>query len=118
MVFVPSSGLWSELDDCLWDAPSDLLSKHALLPEYTAALPNSDFDIGRLAQFFKGTLDIPDMAWGHIIDELKAVKEKSREYCDSREDLIRELYRRLSNANDSVPPNGESIRLVIIPLVV
>ena len=55
-----------------------MISRHPLKALYANAFSNQEIDVNRLATFFQGTLGVPNIAWIHIIAELKAVKEKPR----------------------------------------
>jgi len=55
---------WTCQGFCFWDAPDYLISTRPLLPYL------SRFNTTILTAFFQETLDIPDVSWGNLSDEL------------------------------------------------
>ncbi len=80
LIFVPpwksSSASWEEPDNCLWDAPSDFITKVPLKEIYVSSFQDLDVELDRMAGFFRGILDIDDIDWRDVISELEELKRQ------------------------------------------
>lgn len=67
LIFVPSwksmPASWKKPDECLWDAPGDFITKVPLKEIYVSEFQNLSVELDHVAEFFSGTLDIPDIDW-------------------------------------------------------
>jgi hypothetical protein len=71
---------------CLWDAPEYMTTKHALLP----ALSHLNNQI--LTSFFQETLEILDVSWDDLLDELFAISVEGQPDVENIRDIYRRLY--------------------------
>ena len=92
---------WTYSACCLWDAPDYLTTKWALLPSL------SHLNTPILTVFFQNTLNIKDVAWSDLIEELDdGIKAKDEP--DIK--VVQDIYLRLQKmAVDLGPGNLESI---------
>jgi hypothetical protein len=67
---------WKELNECLWDAPSNLITKVPLKEIYISSFQDLDVELDHIAGFFRRTLDIDDIDWLDVISELKELKRQ------------------------------------------
>jgi hypothetical protein len=78
LIFVPTwksiPASWKAPNECLWNAPSDFITKVPLKEIYVSSFQGLDFELDHIAGFFRGTLDIDDIDWVDVIDELKELK--------------------------------------------
>ena len=94
LIYLPQyddeEGEWTDADQCLLDAPRDLLFKHPIDARYRAAFPGRD--LNTLAQFLGNTLDIAKCSWEILVHDLKAMQD-----CDLSDfDRIRPRYEYLN----------------------
>jgi hypothetical protein len=98
LLLAPPSGRprsWTYSDYCLWDAPDYLTTKWALLP----SLAHLNTPI--LTVFFQNTLDIKDVAWSDLIEELgEGIKAKGKP--DIK--VVRDIYLRLQKMSVDLDP--------------
>jgi hypothetical protein len=91
LILAPSSqgrlSSWTYSYRCLWDAPDYLTTKSALLPSL------SHLNTTILAIFFVNTLNIADVSWKDLIDELKVMKAKG--IPDTK--IMQDIYLRLQS---------------------
>jgi hypothetical protein len=86
-VFVPTpdpgSFAWSKPEACLWDAPSYMQSKVPLMARYSST-PNKSFP----ARFFQEILQIKNVTWKELIEELKFLRTlRDRVYFENVKDI-------------------------------
>lgn len=79
---------WKEPDECLWDAPSDFMTKVPLKEIYVSSFQDRGVELDHIAGFFRGTLDIDDIGWVDVIDELEELKLQPT----IRREGVRQLY--------------------------
>jgi hypothetical protein len=92
-VFVPTpdtgSFAWSKPEACLWDAPPYMQSKVPLEARYSST-SNKSIPAG----FFQEILQIKNMTWKELIDELKLLRTlRDRVYFED----IKDIYLRLNS---------------------
>ncbi|KAF5532469.1 hypothetical protein FMEXI_12426 [Fusarium mexicanum] len=68
--YTEESSAWTELDNCVWDAPYDLESVYSLKSGYKRR-GLSDEDIGNIENLFLGTLGIHNISAEGIVSELE-----------------------------------------------
>lgn len=68
-----------------------MIRKKPLSALYKTAFANNEVDIDRLGIFFQRTLEIPNLSYTDIIEELKAIKEQPA----IRLETVRQLYQLL-----------------------
>ena len=105
LILAPSSGerprSWTHSAYCLWDAPDYLTTKWALLPSL------SHLNTPILTVFFQNTLDIKDVAWSDLIEELdEGIKAKDKPDIKAVQDIYLRLQKMLV---DLGPGDLESI---------
>lgn len=98
--------IWANPKDCLWEAPSGMISKYSLQQMYESM--SSEENMGFLTFLFRDILEIRDVTWGDVVDELKALKEFGYEEFD----LPRQLYGYLSASTNSC---STDLRFVELP---
>ena len=79
---------WEEPEKCLWDAPSDFITKVPLKEIYVSSFQDLDVELDHVAGFFHGTLDIDDIDWLDVIFELEELKLQPT----IRSEGVRQLY--------------------------
>lgn len=74
-IFVPESEVhgssWAEPQDCLWDTPIPIVTKHTLAGAYKSVFSPSDDSLATLERFFVSTLGIPTCTWEHVVAEIR-----------------------------------------------
>jgi hypothetical protein len=92
LIFVPpwksKPASWEEPDECLWDAPSDFITKVPLKEIYASSFQDLDVELDHMAGFFRGTLDIDDIDWLDVISELEELKRQPT----VTGEVVRQLY--------------------------
>lgn len=111
-MFVPAgnggNAVWEQPSSCRWDAPEYLTVAYPLRARYLAAFAGSDVNVDKLGLFFQRTLDIPDLSWQDIIDELSALKKSPQ----IKGNVVRQLYELLDDKHYVVSPDEGKIRQV------
>lgn len=78
LIFVPQwksePAFWTDPDECLWDAPSDFMTKVPLKEIYTSFFHDLSAALERMEEFFRDTLKIDDIDWLDVIEELTELK--------------------------------------------
>jgi hypothetical protein len=78
LIFVPQRNslpaLWTEPNECLWDAPIDFMTKVPLKEICASSSSNLRTELGHMTEFFRWTLNINDIDWPDVIDELEELK--------------------------------------------
>jgi len=85
---------WATPEDCLLDAPADLLHRYPVDTLYYQVfrdLPVAAGDLGAVKLLFRDTLGIPTLSWRDYVEELRFLRD---EKC-SDFDLIEAQYKRL-----------------------
>ncbi|KAH1752035.1 hypothetical protein LV164_008598 [Aspergillus fumigatus] len=72
----PYDAAWAGLEQCLWDAPPNMISKYSL--KYVFEQVVGEGQLEHLSQFFRHTLSIPDASWSDLTGELV---ERSQNHC-------------------------------------
>jgi hypothetical protein len=110
LIFVPPwksmPASWKEPDECLWDAPSDFITKVPLKEIYISSFQDSDIELDHIAGFFRGTLDIDDIDWLDVISELEELKRQPT----IRGERVRQLYGILSEKSTTGEANKQEMR--------
>lgn len=110
LIFVPPwksmPASWKEPDDCLWDAPSDFITKIPLKEIYVSSFQNLDFTLDHVADLFRGTLEIPDIDWPSVIAELEELKLQPT----IKGEVVRQLYSILLEKLQSPEVDRQEIR--------
>ena len=79
LIFVPQwnsyPAMWTEPNECLWDAPGNFITSVPLKEIYTSFY-NLSTELGHLIGFFREILNIHDIAWPDVIDELQELKSQ------------------------------------------
>lgn len=92
LIFVPPGNSipasWNKPNECLWDAPSDFVTKVPLKEIYVSAFQDLDVELDNMAGFFRGTLDIRDIDWLDVISELEELKRQPT----TTGEVVRQLY--------------------------
>lgn len=86
----PYDAAWAGLEQCLWDAPPNMISKYSL--KYVFEQVVGEGQLEHLSQFFRHTLSIPDASWSDLTGELV---ERSQNHCVDF-DQIFHMYKYLS----------------------
>ncbi|KAB8254531.1 hypothetical protein BDV32DRAFT_132200 [Aspergillus pseudonomiae] len=96
-IFVPElqeddsyDAAWAGLENCLWDAPPNMMSKYSLKYVFEQIVNESQLE--HLSRFFRHTLSIPNASWSDLTGELV---EQSQNHCVDF-DQIFDMYRYLS----------------------
>lgn len=80
LIFVPQwkskPASWTKPNQCLWDAPSDFMTKVPLKEIYTSSFHDLSTELGHVTEFFRETLGIDDIDWLDVIDELEELKRQ------------------------------------------
>ncbi|GAB1207249.1 hypothetical protein APSETT445_005962 [Aspergillus pseudonomiae] len=94
-IFVPElqeddsyDAAWAGLENCLWDAPPNMMSKYSLKYVFEQIVNESQLE--HLSRFFRHTLSIPNASWSDLTGELV---ERSQNHCVDF-DQIFDMYRR------------------------
>jgi hypothetical protein len=82
---------WAFPRECVWNAPQELRSKHALKYLYEPILATDSANLSYFKQFFSATLKIADSTWKTYLQELRALKADD---CDDT-DIISGIYKAL-----------------------
>lgn len=105
--FIKESGeaLWVYPDECVWQAPIDMISKKPLM----ALCRNRYFDSTistsetSLTQFFHTTLKIPDTKATDLVIELLEIKISTKpEYLANVPNIYRQIYEMSRNNSEEV----------------
>lgn len=92
LIFVPPwksmPASWKEPDECLWEAPSDFITKVPLKEIYVSSFRELDVEPDHMTGFFRGTLGINDIGWRDAISELKELKRQPT----IRGEVVQQLY--------------------------
>ncbi|GAB1197743.1 hypothetical protein APSETT444_007046 [Aspergillus pseudonomiae] len=82
-IFVPElqeddsyDAAWAGLENCLWDAPPNMMSKYSLKYVFEQIVNESQLE--HLSRFFRHTLSIPNASWSDLTGELV---ERSQNHC-------------------------------------
>jgi hypothetical protein len=80
LIFVPQwnyfRALWTKPSECLWDAPGDFITSVPLKEIYTSSFYNLSTELGHMAGFFRETLNVHDIGWAYVINELEELKRQ------------------------------------------
>jgi len=90
-----------------------MISMKPLGALYRTAFANKGVDIDGLSIFFQRTLRIPNLAYTHIIEELKAIKEQPA----ARLETIHQLYQLLHQLHQGDSTIADETRQVATPLL-
>ncbi|KAK3941989.1 hypothetical protein QBC46DRAFT_257257 [Diplogelasinospora grovesii] len=94
-IFVPAQkghdARWANPDDCLWEAPPDMMSKYSLKHLYAPLLGGDQMEL--LSRFFQQTLSIPGASWSDLTAELEELRDSGCEDFDR----IQSLYEYLND---------------------
>ncbi|RYP79682.1 hypothetical protein DL769_002822 [Monosporascus sp. CRB-8-3] len=88
---------WVSPSECLWDAPDNMISMKPLKPLYQAAFAGTRFDLDELEGFFHKVLQVQDLTYAHIIDEIMTLKRRHKHAVDLQ--TLRQLYEKLHEAS-------------------
>jgi hypothetical protein len=97
---------WAKPQECLWEAPDNMMTMWPLRALYSKAMANTKVEMDGLRQFFQGTLRIPNISYTHIIEELKAISKEETVSLDT----VRNLYQLLQEEHRADPIISESLR--------
>jgi hypothetical protein len=97
---------WRAPDECLWDAPSDFITQVPLKEIYKCSCQNLGVELDHVAAFFRKTLDIPDIDWPDVIDELDELKLQPV----IKGEVVRQLYRILFASSPIPEDDSQEIR--------
>lgn len=94
-ILVPyeESSVWTKVSECLWNAPTNFVSRHSLKSLYRRTVGIQDMI--SLEQLFHQALEIPSASVADIVTELERIKSVP----DSDATQISELYKYLSAGN-------------------
>jgi hypothetical protein len=77
LIFVPQwnsyPALWTKPTECLWDAPGNFTTSVPLKEIYTSFY-NLSTELGHMTGFFRDTLNIHDIGWPYVLNELEELK--------------------------------------------
>ncbi|KAL5362015.1 hypothetical protein BJX96DRAFT_153271 [Aspergillus floccosus] len=85
----PYDAAWAGLEQCLWDAPPNMISKYSLKCAFEQIVEEDQLE--HLSRFFTHTLSIPDASWSDLTEELV---ERSQNHCVDF-DQIYDMYKYL-----------------------
>ncbi|RYO85251.1 hypothetical protein DL766_000105 [Monosporascus sp. MC13-8B] len=101
---------WVSPSECLWDAPDNMVSMKPLKPLYQAALAGTRLDMDELEGFFRKVLQVQDLTYAHIIDEIMALRRKYKHAVDLQ--YLRQLYEKLHQFVEGYEVDRNQIRQV------
>ncbi|KAK5657900.1 hypothetical protein OQA88_2449 [Cercophora sp. LCS_1] len=103
-IYVPGEDPeWSSLEDCVLNAPVDLLHKYPVDTLYEQTFGRALADLETVKHFFRDTLGIPRLGWRDYIAELQYFRD-----CEPQDfELIEAQYRRLKAARLNVGDTKE-----------
>ena len=84
---------WAKPEDCLWEAPSSMGTKHPLKSAFAQRLHSEKMDL--LARFFQKTLFVKDAIHYDLTRELASLRERD---CNDFDRII-DLYKYLRQLN-------------------
>ncbi len=79
---------WEKPNKCLWDAPSDFITKIPLKEICVSSFPYLEVELDHMAGFFRGTVEIDDIDWPDVISELEELKRQPT----TTVEVVRQLY--------------------------
>ncbi|PIG82100.1 hypothetical protein AARAC_000013 [Aspergillus arachidicola] len=85
----PYEAAWAGLEQCLWDAPPNMISKYSL--KYVFEQIAEESQLEHLSRFFRHTLSIRNASWSDLTEELV---ERSQNHCMDF-DQIFDMYKYL-----------------------
>ena len=96
LIFVPQwksrPASWTKPNECLWDAPSDFMTKVPLKEIYTSSFYDLSTELGHMTGIFRGALNIDDIDWPDVVDELEELKRQQ----SIKGEVVRQLFGILS----------------------
>ncbi|KAG5790348.1 hypothetical protein H9Q69_010597 [Fusarium xylarioides] len=84
--YTEESSTWTELENCVWDAPCDLESVYSLKSAYKRR-GLSDEDISNIENLFLGTLGIHNISAEGIVSELNERRETGED-CEDEYEIL------------------------------
>jgi hypothetical protein len=103
LIFVPqrdsSPAMWAEPNECLWDAPGNFITSVPLKEIYTSFY-NLSTELGHLIGFFRETLNIHDIEWPYVINEVEELKRQQVITCEVARQLFAILFEKSPTEED------------------
>ncbi|KAF4449063.1 hypothetical protein F53441_7607 [Fusarium austroafricanum] len=93
---------WATATECLWEAPSNMTSKHSLKARIQIALSESPTELSGLETLFTKVLEIPNCGWLHILNELRLLSSGETDL-----DTVHELYSQLDAMLEHLPVGNQ-----------
>lgn len=110
LIFVPQwkskPASWTKPNECLWDAPSDFMTKVPLKEIYTSSFYDLSTELGHMTGIFRGTLNIYDIDWPDVIDELEELKRQQ----SIAGEVVRQLFGILSEKSPTEEDAKQEMR--------
>ena len=110
LIFVPQwrskPASWTNPNECLWDAPSDFMTKVPLKEIYTSFFYDLSTELGHMTGIFRGTLNIDDIDWPDVIDELEELKRQQ----SITGEVARQLFGILSEKSPTEEDDKQEMR--------
>jgi hypothetical protein len=79
---------WTNLNSCLWEAPSTMISKWPLRARYATMVPGNHTEVFNVERLFFDVLGIRNCDWKDLIQELIKLRDTSCEDFDRIHDLL------------------------------